>query len=563
MFNRLLDLLRRKRPAAAAAPEPRSRADKYEGNSVSSRMLRAQQELERRQVEAFQAAARAAFDRIQVWRPPVAGAAMDAKDPLVTLSSAMDDADSGLPAFKQAVLQAGQQLSLIPWFMRQGFIGYQSAGFIAQHWLVYKACAVPVDDAIRNGYEITTVSGEDIPEEALKLIKSADRRHGMIKGLREFGTKGRIFGIRIALFEVESKDPAYYEKPFNIDGVTAGSYKGFSQVDPYWCAPILDITSAAVPTNRNFYEPTWWLIGSRRVHRSHLVIFRYAEPVDVLKPMYMFGGVPLPQMIMERVYCAERTANEAPALALSKRTTVWLTDMAKVMADSEKAETVVQNWIANRDNFGIKMGDKETEDFKQFDTPLADFDGLVFTQYGLVAATAGCPITKLLGTTPGGFAATGEYDEASYHEMLESMQERDFTPFAQRHHALVMKSEVLPKFKELADAEIIVKWHELDALTHVERSQVNLNKAETGASLIASGALSPVDERARVAGDKDSGYHGIGKDLETEDLPDLDDPDAAAEAAGPARRAAKADVARQQDSKGKGNGKDKGKPAGS
>jgi hypothetical protein len=285
--------------------------------------------------------------------------------------------------------------------------------------------------------------------------------------------------------------------------------------------------------------------------------------VDVLKPMYMFGGVPLPQMIMERVYCAERTANEAPALALSKRTTVWLTDMAKVMADSEKAETVVQNWIANRDNFGIKMGDKETEDFKQFDTPLADFDGLVFTQYGLVAATAGCPITKLLGTTPGGFAATGEYDEASYHEMLESMQERDFTPFAQRHHALVMKSEVLPKFKELADAEIIVKWHELDALTHVERSQVNLNKAETGASLIASGALSPVDERARVAGDKDSGYHGIGKDLETEDLPDLDDPDAAAEAAGPARRAAKADVARQQDSKGKGNGKDKGKPAGS
>jgi phage-related protein (TIGR01555 family) len=556
MFKRLLDWLRAE-PPASVPTNTSSRADKYESGGVTSRLLREQREVERRQAEAFTQSVKAAYDSIKVWRPPVAGAAMDAKDPLVTLSSAMDD-DNGLPFFKQVAIEAGSQLSLMPWFMRQGFIGYQNAAFIAQHWLVYKACAVPVDDAIRNGYDITTVSGEDLPEDALKVLKSADRRVGLQGQLRDFGTKGRIFGIRIALFEVESKDPAYYEKPFNLDGVAAGSYKGISQVDPYWCAPILDITAAAVPSGRHFYEPTWWLIGSRRVHRSHLVIFRYADPPDVLKPLYLFGGIPLPQMIMERVYCAERTANEAPALALSKRTTVWLTNMANVMADSEKAERLMREWIAMRDNFGIKLGDKEGDEFEQFDTPLADFDGLVMTQYGLVAATAGCPITKLLGTTPGGFAATGDYDESSYHELLESMQERDFTPLAQRHHALVMRSEVVTKFPALKDAEIVVKWHELDAMTHVEQAQVNLNKAETDATLIATGALTPADVRARIATDKESGYHGIGKDLETEDLDDLDDdPDAAAEAAGPGRRAAKADVERQQD-RGKTNGK---KPA--
>lgn len=459
---------------------------------------------------------------------------------------AMDSSDTGLPAFKAVAVGAGAELSLMPWYMRHGFIGYQNAAFIAQHWLIYKACAIPVDDAIRNGYEITTADGEDLPEDALKILKRADRRMGIQGQLRDFGTKGRIFGIRIALFEVESDDPEYYEKPFNPDGVKPGKYKGISQVDPYWTAPILDLQSAGIPSSRHFYEPTWWLIGSRRVHRSHLVIFKYADPPDVLKPLYLFGGVPLPQMIMERVYCAERTANEAPALALSKRTNVWRTNMAKVMADSAKANELINYWIAVRDNFGIKLGDKEADEFQQFDTPLADFDSLVMTQYGLVAATAGTPITKLLGTTPGGFAATGEYDESSYHELLESGQERDYSPFLEHHHRLVMLSEVIPKFEALRDAEITVKWHELDAMTHLEQAQVNLDKAQTDATLIAAQSLTAQDSRKRVATDRDSGYHGIGVDLETEPVPVQADPEVAAEGARGKAHSAEAAVGAEQ-----------------
>lgn len=462
-------------------------------------------------------------------------------------NGAMDDSSSGLPSFKQVELQNGAQLSLMPWFLQQGFIGYQNAAFLAQHWLVQKACAVPVDDAIRNAYDVTTDTGEDLDADVLNAIKRADRRFGIQGQLRDFGTKGRVFGIRIAMFRVKSDDPQYYEKPFNLDGVKPGSYRGIRQVDPYWCAPILDAEASGDPTSEHFYEPTWWQMGAKRVHRSHLVIFKYADPPDVLKPLYLFGGIPLPQMIMERVYAAERTANEAPAMALSKRTTVWLTDMSEAVSDSAKSDMLIQEWIAMRDNFGIKLGDKEGDDYKQFDTALTDFDQLIMTQYGLVAATANCPITKLLGTTPGGFQATGEYDEASYHESLESMQERDFTPFLARHHQLVMRSEILPKFRGQFDeeAEIVVNWRELDAITTKERSQDNLLKAQIGAALVASGALSPEDERERISNDPESGYHGLGIDLETEQLPEDDDPAIAAEAAGAGRKVATAAVEKE------------------
>ena len=59
------------------------------------------------------------------------------------------------------------------------------------------------------------------------------------------------------------------------------------------------------------------------------------------------------------------------------------------------------------------------------------------SQYQLVAAAANVPATKLLGTTPKGFNATGEYEEASYHEELESIQANDLSRLLARHHLCV------------------------------------------------------------------------------------------------------------------------------
>ena len=424
---------------------------------------------------------------------------------------AMDDSSNGVANFKMyANGMNSVSDAVIGWYASQGFIGAQLCGILAQNWLINKACAMPADDAIRKGYNVVTVDGDELDPEAVKIIKAYDKAYKLNFNMREFIRKGRIFGIRVAMFKVISTDKDYYEKPFNIDGVTAGSYKGIVQVDPYWTAPMLDGASASQPDTLHFYEPTWWIINGKKVHRSHLIIFRHAEPVDVLKPQYIYGGVPLTQQIMERVYAAERTSNEAPQLAMSKRTTIWLTDMEAVMSDTNAAIGRLQQWAAYRDNYGVKLGDKEGDEFQQFDTSLADFDSLIMTQYQLVAAIAGVPATKLLGTSPKGFNATGEYEEASYHEMLESIQSNDLTPFAERHHALVIKSFVEPQLKMKIDCETTLNWLPLDTPTAEELAATNLAKAQAGQALIGSGAISSEDERQRVATDKQSGYNEIG-----------------------------------------------------
>lgn len=437
---------------------------------------------------------------------------------------ALDDSSNGFPQFK--TFNTGINTvseGLIAWYATQGFIGHQLAGILAQHWLINKACSMPGDDAIRNGYDVASVDGEELPPEAVRLIKHYDRKFKVKNHLRQFVRKGRIFGVRIAMFKVESTDAQYYEKPFNPDGISPNSYKGIVQIDPYWTAPMLDQASASQPDSLHFYEPTYWMINGQKVHRTHLVIFRHAEPIDILKPQYLYGGIPLPQQIMERVYAAERTANEAPQLAQTKRTNVWLTDVEQAMSNEQETVAKLNQWVSYRDNYGIKLGDKEADQFEQFDTSLSDMDALIMTQYQLVAAQAGVPSTKLLGTTPKGFNATGDYEEASYHELLETIQEHDLTPLLERHHELVMRSYVAPRVPDMASAQVSVLWEPLDSPTGKETAEENLAKAQTGQVLVQSGAISSEDERRRIATDKNSGYHGMG--LEETEAPGLEEDD--------------------------------------
>jgi hypothetical protein len=431
---------------------------------------------------------------------------------------AMDDALSQPIPLKIGLIDNIPAVQL-EYYASQGFIGWQACAMLDQNWLIRKACTMPAKDATRNGYEITSNDGTEIEPEILDFIRQRDKHYGIKKHCVDFVAKGRVFGIRIALFHVDSTDPDYYVKPFNPDGIRPGSYRGISLIDPTWVTPELDFYATANPASQHFYEPTWWRINAQRIHRTHLIIFRNGSLPDILKPTYFYGGIPVPQMIMERVYAAERTANEAPMLAMSKRLTVLKCDTTKIIENPEAFIAQAQIWTNLQNNFGFKVvgGDEE---ITQFDTSLSELDAVIMTQYQLVAAGAGVPATKLLGTSPKGFNATGEFEEASYHEELESIQEHDLSPLVERHHLLLIRSEVAPKFK-IKPFATEVNWNPVDSPTAAELADINLKKAQTDTALSAAGAVDGYDIRGRLIADKDSGYNGmeleVDRELETDE----------------------------------------------
>lgn len=425
--------------------------------------------------------------------------------------AAMDSASGDIyTSAKAAFTLAGANVpdAQLLWYASQGFIGFQLCAILAQQWLIQKACDVPARDAIRNGYRITVNDGSEVGPDVIAKLEAADKRFGIKQQCRELVRACRTFGIRIALFKVDSPDPKYYENPFNPDGIRPGSYRGIVQIDPYWCIPELSVTGASDPSSADFYEPTYWTIRGQRYHRSHLVIVRGPEVPDVLKPSYQFAGISLVQRIYERVYAAERTANEGPQLALTKRAMIFYTDTAAALANQAKFTERLDTWATYRDNYGVKVADKEGDKIEQHDTALGDFDQTVMTQYQLVAAIANVPATKLLGTTPKGFNASGEYEAESYHEELESIQANDMGPLISRHHLCVIRSEIAPA-AGMRPFAVAVEWNPTDTPSAKEEAEIRKIDADRDKALVDAGAIDGQDVRARLIADPKSGYDGL------------------------------------------------------
>lgn len=424
----------------------------------------------------------------------IKGYAMDGMEEQLAQAK-IDNSNVGMPE--------GQAL----WYSNWGFIGYQMCAIIAQHWLVDKACSQIGRDAIRHGYQITSNDGNKINPEILNDIAKYDKLFQIKKQCLEFAHQGKVFGIRHALFLVESDDPEYYKKPFNIDAVKPNSYKGISQIDPYWLAPAFNNEDITNPIGKNFYEPTYWIANGRKIHKSHFVIYKTNIVADILKPSYLFGGIPLPQQIAERIYCAERTANEVPLLVFSKRlVAVNLDEIGRGM-NQEEFEAKMTYFTEIRNNFGIyTLG--QDEKIQQFETSLAALNEAITTQYNIVAAIAKMPATKLLGTSPKGFNSTGEFEENNYNEELQTCQENDLTPLIEKHHQLLMQSIIKPKYNA-KDFDITIKWNPTKVLNELQNTELNMKKAQTDSILISTGAINGIEARNRIIQDKNSNYNGL------------------------------------------------------
>lgn len=407
------------------------------------------------------------------------------------------DSVIGQPNSPKQGLRPGIPESLMEWYATQGFIGYSACALIAQHWLVDKVCGMPGRDAIRQGYSLNT-GDDDLSEK----LRATDRRYRVDPAMCDLIRFGRVYGVRAVLFDVLSTDPEYYEKPFNIDGVVRGCYMGLRAIDPQWMTPELTGGNVIDPAAPEFMDPTFWRIGARRIHRTHLHFFVPHPVPDLLKPSYNYGGVPVPQRVYERVYAAERTANEAPQLAMTKRLNTF---QAAEGADMDRVLENMNRFAEVRNNYGVLVHG-QGESVGQFDTTLGDFDALLMTQYQLVAAAANIPATKLMGTTPKGFNATGESEEAAYREELESIQTNDLTPLLDRHYRIVARHLGL----DLSEG-VTVQWQPLDSPTAAEFANIQKVKAETDKLYFDMGAIDNLDVRQRIREDKEGDYFNLAE----------------------------------------------------
>ena len=390
-------------------------------------------------------------------------------------------------------------------FAKYGFIGYQACALLSQHWLIDNACTIPNEDALRPGWKTELLSKEKQSENAelLKELGNIEtKKYDIFAKALKWGRNRKIFGIALAYPIIDGIDT---EKPFNIDGVKPGSFKGIAIIDPYWCRPEFSAEGIMNPLSAGYFTPAYYVFNGRRIHRSHLLIWLNDEPADILKPTYQYGGIPLTQMIYERVYAAEKCANEAPEILLTKRSTIAKSDdIANALLN--EAETAKKlTWMRKLlNNFGIWLTEY---DVHQLDTTLTGLTEIIDNQYKLVASVAKVPEHKLMKTNPsGGIGNTGEFSTKDYRLEVKSLQENGYKPFIERVEDIILRSDLDSK------AQTNVIFSEIDLSDESEKADLQEKKTRNLATLIDKGIISPDEGRQSVIRDENSGLAWLPED---------------------------------------------------
>ena len=400
------------------------------------------------------------------------------------------------------------------------YIGWSACAIIAQNPVVHLACHIPAEDAISSGYDLTfadhdeaDVTGDGKPDnDVLTAIKKATEKYGINDVCVKLDYNKRVFGSGVAVPIIREKDgkPVDMSKPFNPDGLKGKDYRGFKVIDPYWLCPQFEQGATQDPTNERFMQPTWYrLPDGRSIHYSWFVKVDNAEVADILKPTYYYGGMPLTQMIYRRVWCAEKTANEAPQLAMSKRMLVVDANVQQLIKNKGYVYKLMQVITKCRTNWGVFFK-SPTSNIQQIDTSLTDFEECMFSQYQLVASIAQMPATKLLQTTPKGFNSTGEFEWKIYAQLLETVQNREYKPLIEKHIEILTATQGKRRI-------MTVTFKPVDAPSEKDRADIESTKSNTRANYVQNGILTPEEVRAVLRNDEDGEFSSIA-----ETNPDLD-----------------------------------------
>lgn len=385
---------------------------------------------------------------------------------------------------------------IFSFYASQGFIGFQACAVLSQNWLINKACTVPAQDAIEPGYMLTALDDTG-KEDINNIYRLSSGQYSLSQRAVQLLRNNKIFGQALAYFIIDGVD---YSKPFNLDGIKEGAYKGIAVIEPYWISPQLNKDAVSNPHSEDFYSPTYWqLPNGDKIHKSHCIFITGDEVPDILKPTYYFGGLPLTQQIYERVYAAEKVANEAPLLALTKRLLVADANLAAFICDQHEAEKTLRAVSYLRDNFGVFVknpGDSVT----QIDTNLSDFDALIMTQYQLVASIANMPATKLLKTSPQGFNS-GDYELKDYQQELQSQQEL-VRPLFERHFIILAKSLGL-------NINLDFEFNPIDMPSERDIAEIRDTNARADSALVAAGVIEPSEVRRKMITTPNSGYNNL------------------------------------------------------
>jgi len=381
---------------------------------------------------------------------------------------------------------------------------------MTRKWIRLTATSGGQDSTKQKVDKMTAIEAE------LKRLKAQDafKRCAELDG--SFG-RGHIY---IELTDVDSKDRDELKTSIG-EGTGAiskakikqGSLKGLRVVEPVWTYP--NGYNANDPLKSNFFKPDTWFVMGTEIHSTRLLTFIGRPMPDLLKPAYSFGGLSLSQMAKPYVDNWLRTRQSVSDAVSNFSIMMLMTDMSSMLQEGAMTDLVTRADFFNttRNNRGLMVADKNTEDLKNVSMPLGGLHELQSQSQEQMCSVSQIPLVKFTGIQPAGLNADSEGIIKVFYDKVNAQQVALFNDNLSKLIAIIQ----LSLFGEV-DPEIGFVWEPLDTLDPSAEATRRKTEADTDAVYLDHGVVMPAEVRTKLAADDMSPYASLDTDAE---LPDV------------------------------------------
>ena len=397
-------------------------------------------------------------------------------------------------------------------YMPNGFIPFPGFQFLASLMtrVEYRNLAETLaDEVTREWIEFVSNDAKAETNDKIKMIENEFIRLDVKTIIHRAVIHDAEYGRAQLYFDFDGYAGADPALPLTLDprSIPIGSFKGVRTVEAMWSTP--SFYNAVNPVDEDFYKPSTWFMLGIEVHSSRLMTIVTRELPDILKPAYNFAGMSLSQLCEGYIVNWLNIRQSVTDIVRMFSTTGLGTQMQDVLNGSDYGNatnlvTRTDIFVNERNNRGVLLFDKETEELVQLNAPLTNLDKLQSQGIEHICTAARTPAVKYTGLSPTGLNASSEGELAAYRDSIHGIQEGYWLrPITQ-----ILKIVQLSLFGEI-DPSISVKFRSLHQINDKDKAQIRASDTTRDTSYVAAGIISQLEVRERLANDPDSGYDNL------------------------------------------------------
>lgn len=351
-------------------------------------------------------------------------------------------------------------------------------------WLPQKIVNIPALDSCRKW------RNWQADAKKISLIEAEEKRLNIRGKVLDARIKARLFG-GAAIFIGDGS--ARLDQPFEPERIGKGGIRYLTVM-----------TSRALkageidrdPASETYGKPKDYTItsgtnGQVTIHPSRLVLFVGApRPDDDLVGGIQDGwGDSVLVAAMEAIKNADATpANIASLVFEAKVDVIQVPELMASLADPAYEQRLLNRFALAATAKGINgtlILDKE-EEYTSKSASFATLPDVIRSFLEIAAGAADIPLTRLLGTSPGGLQSTGQTDLRNYYDRVQAAQELEMQPPLQRLDEALIRSALGSR-----PEDIHYRWAPLWQVSETELAEIGAKNATTISTLAATGLFPP------------------------------------------------------------------------